>query len=75
MGIPNCQSTGHKLVMQCLKSQFLVVRDLIDRACIVLYLTDRQEIPVGYCTHVDLVERQPILNLVLIALKNRFAVG
>ena len=75
VGIPYRQSAGHKLVMQSLKTQFLVIRDLIDRARVILYLADCQEVPVGQRAHVDLVKGQPVLDLVLIALKNGFAIG
>ena len=74
VGIPNSLCTGHKLVMQRLKALLLVVRHLVGRAF---------KAPDGACFQdrahrhgaaVDLVEGQPVLDLILVPLKNSLAV-
>ena len=74
MGIPNSLCTGHKLVMQRLKALLLVVRHLVGRAFKSPDGACFQDRAHGHGAAVDLIEGQPVLDLILVPLKNGLAV-
>ncbi len=74
VGVLDRLGTGHELVMQRLKTLLLVVRHISGGAFKTLDCASLEDRAHGHGAAVDLVEGQPILHLVLVALENRLAV-
>ena len=65
---------GHEHMVQSLEPHLLVVRSLTDRAFVTLNRSRVQDAAQRHHTGVDLVEGQPVLDLIFVALEDDLAV-
>ena len=74
VGVLDRHGAGHKLVVQRLQAGLRVVGDLGGGALVPFQGAGGQHRPEGGHGRVDLVEGQPVFDLVLVAVKDGFAV-
>ena len=74
VGVLDCLGAGHELVMKCLKTLLLVVGHIGGGAFKAFDRAGLEDRAHGHGAAVDLVEGQPVLYLVLVALKDGLAV-